>query len=199
MPSKLSIQPINPAETALLIMDVQPSIIAMRTEEETARLLPRLQTLREAARTAGVMVIYVVVSFRPGHPEIGAASPMFEQVKANGRLVDEDVHPAIAPAPGEVVVRKRRVSAFSGSDLGVILRTHRINHLVLCGIATSGVVLSTVREAADLDYRITVLEDCCLDGDPEVHRVLTTKVFPRQAAVITSPQFFNAPSVLSLI
>lgn len=184
-----STQPITPAETALLIMDVQPSIVAMRDAADTARLMPKLQTLREAARTAGVMVIYVVVGFRPGHPEIGDSNLMFGQIKANGRLVEEDVHPDIAPGPGEIVVRKRRISAFCGSDLGVILRAHRIQHLVLTGIATSGVVLSTLREAADLDYRLTVIEDCCLDGDPEVHRVLTGKVFPRQAEVIMATRF----------
>jgi nicotinamidase-related amidase len=55
---------------------------------------------------------------------------------------------------------------------------------VLTGIATSGVVLSTLREAADRDFRLVVLSDGCLDADPEVHRVLTEKVFPRQAEVM---------------
>ena len=64
-----------------------------------------------------------------------------------------------------------------------MLRAGGIDHLVLAGIATSGVVLSTLRQAADLDYRLTVLADGCLDADPEVHRVLTEKVFPRQAGV----------------
>jgi nicotinamidase-related amidase len=82
-----------------------------------------------------------------------------------------------------VTVHKLRVSAFAGSGLEVVLRAQGIEHLVLAGIATSGVVLSTLRQAADLDYRLTVLSDGCLDGDPEVHRVLLEKVFPRQAEV----------------
>jgi hypothetical protein len=52
-------------------------------------------------------------------------------------------------------------------------------------LATSGVVLSTLRQAADLDYRLTVLADGCGDADPEIHRVLTQKVFPRRADVTT--------------
>ena len=76
------------------------------------------------------------------------------------------------------------MSAFSGSDLDVVLRSLGVDSLVLSGIATSGVVLSTLRQAADLDYRLTVLTDGCTDRDPEVHRVLTEKVFPRQADVI---------------
>ena len=95
------------------------------------------------------------------------------------------IHPAIAPAPSDIIVTKRRVSAFAGSDLEVVLRAGGTDHLVLAGIATSGVVLSTLRQAADLDYRLTVLADGCLDADPEVHRVLTGKVFPRQAGVVS--------------
>ena len=83
-----------------------------------------------------------------------------------------------------MVVTKRRVSAFTGSDLEVVLRSGEVDSLVLTGIATSGVVLSTLRQAADLDYRLTVLADGCLDADPEVHRVLTEKLFPRQADVL---------------
>ena len=67
-----------------------------------------------------------------------------------------------------------------------MLRAREVTGLVLGGIATSGVVLSTVREAADRDYELTVLDDLCLDGDDEVHRVLTQKVFPRQADVCAS-------------
>jgi nicotinamidase-related amidase len=95
-------------------------------------------------------------------------------------------HPRLVRGNGEAVVTKKRVSAFAGSDLELVLRSHEVTGLVLAGIATSGVVLSTVREAADQDYEITVLEDLCLDGDEEVHRVLTHKVFPRQADVMTS-------------
>jgi nicotinamidase-related amidase len=95
------------------------------------------------------------------------------------------IHPHLAPAANELVVVKRRVSAFTGSDLEVILRAQQIQHIVLTGIDTSGVVLSTLREAADKDYRITVLADCCGDADKEVHRVLTTKVFVSQAEVMT--------------
>ncbi|MGH6657850.1 MAG: cysteine hydrolase family protein, partial [Actinocrinis sp.] len=102
-------------------------------------------------------------------------------------IADEetDLHPAVEPLPGEPLVVKRRVSAFAGSDLDVLLRGLGVGHLVLTGIATSGVVLSTLRQAADLDFELTVLSDGCLDRDQEVHRVLVEKVFPRQAAVRT--------------
>lgn len=97
----------------------------------------------------------------------------------------------MAPGPEDIVVTKRRVSAFAGSDLDVVLRSQGIDSLVLTGIATSGVVLSTLRQAADLDFGLTVLGDLCADGDPEVHRVLMDKVFPRQAEVMTAGQWID--------
>ncbi len=70
---------------------------------------------------------------------------------------------------------------------------------MLAGIATSGVVLSTLREAADKDFKITVLSDCCADRDEEVHRVLTTKVFPRQADVMTAEEWSKAISKIKIL
>jgi nicotinamidase-related amidase len=175
------------ASTALLIMDVQQGI-ADRFRGE-AGYLPRLATAAEAARAAGIRVIYVTIAFRLGYPEVSQRNPTFAGITRTGRYTDGDpgspIHPAVAPAPGEVVIAKRRVSAFAGSDLDMVLRAGDIDSVVLAGIATSGVVLSTLRQAADLDYRLTVLADGCLDADPEVHRVLLEKVFPRQAEVTT--------------
>jgi len=98
----------------------------------------------------------------------------------------------VAPQPTEVIVTKRRVGAFATTDLESVLRAHEVTCLVLLGIATSGVVLSTVRWAADADYALIVLEDCCADADEEVHRVLMQKVFPRQATVVPSQAFLQA-------
>jgi nicotinamidase-related amidase len=94
-------------------------------------------------------------------------------------------HPALVPQSGDVVLTKRRVSAFAGSDLDVILLAGRIDALVPSGIAASGCVLSTPRQAADLDFSLTVLSDGCIDDDDDVHRLLCEKVFPSQADVLT--------------
>jgi nicotinamidase-related amidase len=177
---------ISMPSTALLVMDLQQGIVDRFGSDE--EYLPRLVTAVQAARRAGIRVIYVIVGFRAGYPEVSEHNKSFAAIAGTGRLADGDpgaaIHPAVAPAPGDIVVTKRRVSAFTGSDLEVVLRAAGIDHLVLTGIATSGVVLSTLRQAADLDYRLTVLADGCLDADPEVHRVLTDKVYPRQADVL---------------
>jgi nicotinamidase-related amidase len=178
--------------TALLVMDIQPAILQM-LGEGAAPIVKSLQTAINAARSASIPVIYVVVGFRKGIPEIGAGNhnKSFGALKQSNMpgLEDPTVDPAVAPQPGDMVVTKRRVSAFAGSDLEVILRGHRIEHLVLAGIATSGVVLSTLREASDKDYKLTVLSDACADRDQDVQNVLMNKVFPRQADVLTVSQW----------
>jgi nicotinamidase-related amidase len=178
--------------TALLIMDIQAGTVGRVSDSKS--LLQTLGEAIKAARTAQIPVIYVVVGFRKGLPEIGPATTnkSFGALKSAGWPGIEEpveIDPAVAPQSGDMVVTKRRVSAFAGSDLEVILRGHKIEHLVLAGIATSGVVLSTVREAADKDYRLSVLSDGCADLDPEVHSVLVNKVFPRQADVLTVSQW----------
>jgi nicotinamidase-related amidase len=181
-------------DTALLLMDVQVDIVSQSGDD--AGYLTRLSAAAAAARSAGIGVIYVRVGFRPGYPEVSPDNQSFGAIAGTGRFAEGDpgaeIHPAVAPRPGDVVVTKKRVSAFAGSDLDVVLRAGRTRHLVLAGIATSGVVLSTLRQAADLDFRLTVLANGCLDRDPEVHRVLVEKVFPRQAAVVTIEDWTGA-------
>ncbi|HXZ05346.1 MAG TPA: isochorismatase family cysteine hydrolase [Ktedonobacteraceae bacterium] len=138
----------------------------------------------------------MAVGFRPGYPEVSPRNKSFSAIKQLQSsppvpMASMEIHPDIAPQPTDIVVTKRRVSAFSGSDLEVLLRAQDISHLVLSGIATSGVVLSTLREAADKDYQLTVLADCCVDGDEEVHRVLLSKVFSRQAEVLQASEWME--------
>jgi nicotinamidase-related amidase len=177
--------------TALLVMDMQASIISMLP----ANAAPT-NNVAEAiahARSNNIPVIYVVAGFRQGLPEVSSNNKSFAASKerlANADMnewvkIDDDV----APHANDIIITKRRVSAFTGSDLEVVLRAFDIKHLVLTGIATSGVVLSTLREAADKDYALTVLSDACADADEEVHRVLTAKIFIRQADVITTDEW----------
>jgi nicotinamidase-related amidase len=176
-----------PGRTALVLMDFMPLILGRIGGGE--QLLERMAGAASAARAAGLPVVHVRVAFRPGHPEISPANRTFSRLAGAGMDLteanpDAGVHPALGPEPGDVVVTKRRVSAFTGSDFAVVLRAAGVDTLVLAGIATSGVVLSTLRQAADLDYRLVVLADGCADTDDEVHRVLLEKVFPGQAEVV---------------
>jgi nicotinamidase-related amidase len=97
------------------------------------------------------------------------------------------VHESLKAGEDDLTVRKTRISAFaSDTDLRAELRARGVDTLVLAGLSTSGVVLTTLRQAADEDYRLFLLADATADPDPEVHRVLMEKVFPHQAEIIST-------------
>jgi nicotinamidase-related amidase len=184
---------LDPAHTAVLSMDMQTGIVSQYVSEEA--FLYRAANVLDRARKLGMCVTHIQVGFRPNFPEISTRNALFGAIKSSPewqKLFQSPagaIHPAVAPQPNDIVITKHRVSAFAGTDLEMILRANEIDTLVLFGIATSGVVLSTVRYAADADYRLFVIRDCCADRDADVHACLIEKVFPRQAAVISAADF----------
>ncbi len=176
---------LDPKTTTFVFLDYQNGILPR--VERPEEVLQRAASVLEAARAAGAGVVFVRVAFRPGYPEVSDRNPMGSALRATGGLLidspETQIVASLAPLATEPVVVKHRVGAFAGTDLVPILRARSSATLVLLGIATSGAVLSTLRHAADEDYRVVVVEDACADADAEVHRVLMEKVFPRQATV----------------
>ncbi len=187
---------IDPSRTALLIMDYQNDIVRSIPEETRTPMLERASAVLKEARKAKIPVIYVTVRFRPGYPEVNPQNKLFSALKGSGRLAEgtpgAEIDAKVAPEPGDIIVTKRRVGAFSTTDLETILHSNNVTKLIMFGISTSGVVLSTVRWAADMDYSLAVVADLSADRDPEVHRVLTEKIFPWQATVVTSKELLRA-------
>jgi nicotinamidase-related amidase len=137
---------------------------------------------------------YAVIQFREGSPDLSRRNRTFGNRRDTQHEAEIRTHPGVAPTADEIVVVKKRVSAFTGSALEIASRSANIDSLVLCGISTAGVVLSTLRQAADLDHVLTVLFDGCADPDPEVHELLMAKVFPAQAQVLSVEQWARSLS-----
>jgi nicotinamidase-related amidase len=176
----------DPKRTALLVMDFQQGIVQRMPDVE-----PLLERVRQAiadVREHGGTIGYVRVAFTEEDWAAVPDSAMFAQVAQNRLMHHEDpstaIHDALAPEPGDIVVRKTRVGAMFTTDLDRQLRDRGVDTLVLAGLSTSGVVLSTVIEAADRDYKLYVLSDGTDDPDAEVRDVLLGKVFPRRAQII---------------
>jgi nicotinamidase-related amidase len=182
------------SNTALLIMDVQAGNVPRVPIPST--YLPLMASTIAAARASSIKVIYITLSFRPSHPEISPSNPIFAAAaKANAFLVgspDVEVHPAIKPVEGDIVVVKKRVSAFAGSDLEILVRSLGVGTLVLAGMSTSGVVLSTLCEAVDKDFGLVVLRDLCVDRDEEVHKVLMDSVFSKRGKVVGAEEWVES-------
>lgn len=187
----------DPSRSALLGMDYQAGIVSIYAKDQPD-LLERAAGVLRKARSSGMTIIHVQVGFRPNLPEISPRNALFSAIKNSARHQQlfqgtaGAIHPAVAPEGNDITVTKHRVSAFAGTDLEMILRANDIETLILFGIATSGVVLSTLLGAADADYRLLVLKDCCVDSDAEVHACLINKIFPRQATVVSASEFLEA-------
>jgi len=170
-------------------MDYQNGVVDMLGEPED--LLSRAASAVDTIRRAGGVVGYVRVAFEDA--DLAAFPPtsgMGARVAASGQALHNDspstaVHDRVAPREGDIIVRKVRVGAFSTTDLDAQLRERGVDTLILAGISTSGVVLSTVRDASDRDYRVLVLEDATADREDDIHSFLIERIFPRQAEVIT--------------
>jgi nicotinamidase-related amidase len=186
-------------QTVFLVMDVQNGAIERVQNGEA--YLERLAPVVQATREAGVKIVYIRTGFRPGYPEHHPHNTSTTKAFQWKAFVEDEsssqIHTAVAPASRDVVVIKHRVSAFTSTDLDLILRAYGAQKLVLTGISTSGVVLSTVRQAADLDFRITVLEDLCVDPIRENHEFLMKKIISRQAEVTSSAEWLAGLKTIS--
>jgi nicotinamidase-related amidase len=194
---------LNPARAALLALDFQNygvhpqgywathgepdwPAIARPAVDNTARVLA-------AARRHHLLVIHVGVARRPGQPEMNMTALLFS--RAPDRSVEgtwgSEFYEPVAPAPGELVIYKRGVSALAGTELDRLFRLKDINTLVLTGVATQFAVEGTAREAVDHGYRVLVLEDCCASRVREVHRFSIDRILRNLCEVTTAERFIR--------
>jgi len=194
----MTIEPaLDPARTAVLSMDMQAGIVSIYAASDEG-FTQRAAEILSKCRALNMMVIHIQVGFRPGLPEVSPRNAIFNAMRTSERhqrLFQGEmgkIHPALGPEEKDIVITKHRISAFTGTDLDMILRSNDIETLLLFGIATSGVVLATVLAAADADYRIVVVKDCCADQEPDLQNALLGKFFPRLGTVVTSAELLES-------
>jgi nicotinamidase-related amidase len=177
----------------LLLLDLMNGLVERFPDHN--QMAEKWSLAATAARSCGIPVVYVRLGFRPGYPEIHLNNRLFAAVAQSGHLLDGDpgaaIYAPIAPGPKDVVVTKKRVSAFSGSDLDFLLRASGTDTLILAGLVTSGVVLATLVDACDRDYRCTILEDACGDTDEVLHEVLMRQFFPLRGVVQSTGEWVD--------
>ena len=174
-------------KTALIIGDIQRGItgaypFARQVVPPLAELLPR-------ARAAGVLVVFVHIAFRANRTDLPPGNPLLSAFFDAGEMFHEGTAGTEIDLPvqaEDVVVLKRRASAFAGTDLELVLRAHAVDTIAVAGVATSAMVAATCYDAADRGYCITVLRDGCADSDSTVHDLFIDKVFPSRAYEVVS-------------
>jgi len=189
---------LDPKKTALLLLDLQVGL--MKRFPEDHPILDNAASAIAVARKHGLQVAHIRVALDEGDANaVPKTNVTFANFKDNKEMLatmhpdapTSQVHPKVAPQEGDLVHRKIRYGPFMVYPSKAMLDDFEkkgIDTVIIGGVATSGAVLSAVRQLADLDYGLVVIEDCCADGDAEVHKVLCEKVFPKQAKVIKSTE-----------
>lgn len=175
-----------------LVSETGPSAASYGVQIKERGVLENTAKAIAAARSAGVPVGFVRVGFSPDYRECPPASPIFSKARDNKLFQlgtpGTEVHPTLAPQPGDFDIVKHRVSPFYGTSLEPILRANAIERLVLAGVSTNGVVHSGAREAHDRDYECIIFEDCCAGATTEEHEHALS-CLGRYATIISSAEF----------
>lgn len=180
----MQIPSLVPSKTALLVMHYQTDITAL-FPSVAPTLLSNTRQLCDAARAAGVSVYFAKFHFSPGYPEVSPLNKNGQGVKQLGLFVEDCISPELGRQPGEPIIIAHRASVFFGTDLQVRLSAQGIDTLVMVGIASTGVMLSSVAYASDADFRLFTVKDCCYDPDQVVHDHLFATAFESRTTVLS--------------
>lgn len=180
----MQIPAIVPAQTALVVMHYQTDILSL-FPSVAPTLLSNTRKLCDAARATGVSVYFARIHFSPGYPEVSPLNRNGQGIKRLGLFVDDQISPELDRRDSEPLITAHRASVFFGTDLQVRLSAQGIDTLLMVGIASTGVVLSSVAYASDADFRLFTVKDCCYDPDPVVHDRLFATAFDSRTTVLS--------------
>ncbi|AKV04274.1 Isochorismatase [Labilithrix luteola] len=173
--------------TALIIGDIQRGITG--AFPFAREVIPPLTELLPRARAAGILVVFVRIAFRPNRADLPPGNALFSAFFEAGPMFHEGNPGTEIDLPvqdKDVLILKRRASAFAGTDLDMVLRAHSVDTIAVAGVATSAMVAATCYDAADRGYGVTVLRDGCADADATINDFFMDKVFPGRAHKVVS-------------
>jgi biuret amidohydrolase len=168
----MKITEIDPAKTAMIVVDMQNDFVAVGGGLETpaARaIVPKLSRVMKMCRDAGIRVIYTTHAHRRDGCDMGLFDDLHPPIANRDALVDGtsgvEIYPDLAPMPGEHVIKKHRYSGFFGTDLDIILREWGADTVIISGTTTENCCHATARDAMFLNYRVLFLSDATATYD----------------------------------
>jgi nicotinamidase-related amidase len=187
---------LDHAATAVLSMDIQKATVRRSSMFRERDVGQAAKSVLEAARKAGIPVFHVVIDYQPAF--FSPRNKFLQKIRipvlsAPGVNVAEllEIVDDVKPVGDEPVIRKPRMNPFFGTSLESMLRSRDIDTVVLLGVATEFVVEAAARHAADADFRVIVLEDCCAAFSDEAHRV-ALHIMDHLATLATSADFLES-------
>ncbi len=156
---------VVPERTALVNIDMQNCFVegSQIAAPDGLVVLDRINRLAAVCREAGILVIHTSLVLRPDGSNTGVLAEMSPPVKAgilNKGADSAALHPGLVVNHRDILLDKPRFGAFHGTDLELILRTRRIDTIIISGIATNICCETTAREAVARDFHVFFLSDC---------------------------------------
>jgi nicotinamidase-related amidase len=183
---------VDPAHTALIVVDMQNDLVSLdrlsakpgSPPPSSRRIIPSLQNLIAAGRSAGVRIVYIMVTNDVNRASAAPAwiyysereSPTHGTFASNLKVCVEgtwgqQIIPELEPQSGDFIVEKRRLGGFWKTELDMVLRSNGIESVVVTGTATSGCVYDTAMGAFVYDYYTVIAPDCISGGDGFLHEL----------------------------
>ncbi len=160
---------------ALVVVDMLNDFLeengALFCGEESRAIVPFIRALIDEYRREHGMIVYLCDSHRKDDREFDRFPP---HCVAGTR--GAEVIPDLAPARGDIIIKKARYSGFYGTDLEEVLEKNGILEVGVVGVCTSICVMDTVGGLANRDYGIAVYEKGVADFDPEMARCAMTRM-----------------------
>lgn len=198
---------VDPKHTAVLVIDMQndfcrddgKAVAAGFKIDMIKESIPRIKRFLEAARDAGVLIIYTEHKYLPDWRSVSGAYIRFLSKRFGwppdkhwlvaGTFGAETVAD-LAPQKEDIVIEKWRSSSFSDTNLDLILRSNNIRTLIITGTVTQGCVESTARDTYFHDYYPVLVEDCVASDNPELHEA-SLKTMRSRVDLLTSGQIVD--------
>ncbi|MDM7999784.1 MAG: isochorismatase family cysteine hydrolase [Dehalococcoidia bacterium] len=152
---------LTPSGKAVIVVDLQKDNVGRFCQP----IIPNVKLLLQEARRRGILVVFACDSRYPDDFIFKSGHPLRTIRGTEGVKVIDDLEPAAT----DIVVEKRMLSAFFGTDLDFTLRQKAVKTLIVAGVATWACVLKTVFDAAEMGYEVIVPADCCASPVPEGH------------------------------
>ena len=189
-------------DTALLLLDLQNEMVdpkgyfgAMGMAKAVAdgNVIANARKALDAARKAGIAVVFVRLGFRPDYSDGLSVAPRVAKFKAAKAVIlgnwGTEFPAELQPLPEELVITKQAANPFFNTGLLTWLMSRGIKKLALCGVATNNAVEMCARFGDDAGFASTVLADCCAAGNMELHKFAIEKILPQFAEIKTADDF----------
>lgn len=180
---------IRPKESALVVIDMLYDFTCSggcAYCETNGQIVPNVKRLIDLCRQQGILIIFIQHCYRQGKPDRNLNEMRQCCMENTG---GECIHPELEVHAEDYVIRKRRYSAFFGTDFDLVLRENGIQNVIVCGVKTNCCVRATVTDAHNLDYNAIVVSDCVATEDPNVNQVHLQDIQKYLGRVLSTDEF----------